>query len=69
MLIAHTESSHGWGGQEIRVLTESRELIKRGHQVVLLADAESLIAQRAADYQVPVQHLRHLQIIVNLFCD
>ena len=58
MLIAHTESSHGWGGQEIRVLTESRELIKRGHQVVLLADAESLIAQRAADYQVPVQHLR-----------
>lgn len=58
MLIAHTESSHGWGGQEIRVLTESRELIKRGHQVVLLADAESLIAQRAAGYQVPVQHLR-----------
>ena len=58
MLIVHTESSHGWGGQEIRVLTESRELIKRGHQVVLLADAESLIAQRAADYQVPVKNLR-----------
>lgn len=58
MLIVHTESSHGWGGQEIRVLTESRELINRGHQVVVLADADSLIAQRASAYGVPVQTLR-----------
>ena len=55
MLIVHTESSHGWGGQEIRVLTESRELISRGHGVVVLADADSLIAQRAPAYGVPVQ--------------
>ena len=58
MLIVHTESSHGWGGQEIRVLTESRELISRGHGVVVLADADSLIAQRAPAYGVPVQTLR-----------
>jgi glycosyltransferase involved in cell wall biosynthesis len=58
MLIAHTESSHGWGGQEIRVLTESRALIRRGHQVIVLADADSLIAQRATDYEVPVHRLR-----------
>jgi len=58
MLILHTESSHGWGGQEIRVLTESRELIKRGHQVLVAADGDSLIAQRAADYDVPVHRLR-----------
>ena len=58
MLILHTESSHGWGGQEIRVLTESRELIRRGHQVLVAADADSLIAKRAADYGVPVHRLR-----------
>lgn len=58
MFIVHTESSHGWGGQEIRVLTESRELITRGHRVLVLADADSLIAQRAALYGVPVEHLR-----------
>lgn len=58
MFIVHTESSHGWGGQEIRILTESRELITRGHRVMLLADADSLIAQRAALYGVPLGHLQ-----------
>ena len=58
MRIAHTESSHGWGGQEIRVLTESQQLIKRGHEVVILADQDSLIAKRALSYGVPVKFLR-----------
>ena len=58
MRIAHTESSHGWGGQEIRVLTESQQLIRRGHDVVILADADSLIAKRAGGYGVPIETLR-----------
>lgn len=58
MVIVHTESSHGWGGQEIRILTESRELQRRGHQVTVLADPDSLIAQRAADYGVTVDCIR-----------
>jgi glycosyltransferase involved in cell wall biosynthesis len=56
--IAHTESSHGWGGQEIRVLTESQQLIEHGHEVVILADQDSLIAKRAHSYGVPVETLR-----------
>ncbi|MBL8482862.1 MAG: glycosyltransferase family 4 protein, partial [Rhodocyclaceae bacterium] len=36
MHIVHTESSQGWGGQEIRILTESAGVMARGHRVTLL---------------------------------
>ncbi len=50
--ILHTESSLGWGGQEIRVLTEARGVARAGHRVLLAAPAESRIHQAAADYGV-----------------
>lgn len=56
MKIIHTESSWGWGGQEIRILTESSEFIRHGHDVTVVADPRSTIAQRAADFKVPVVH-------------
>jgi hypothetical protein len=31
--ILHTEASLGWGGQEIRILTEAAGMIGRGHRV------------------------------------
>ncbi len=34
MHILHTESSNGWGGQEIRILKESMGLRQRGHEIV-----------------------------------
>lgn len=34
MPILHTESSNGWGGQEIRILKEAMGLQKRGHEVI-----------------------------------
>lgn len=34
MHILHTESSNGWGGQEIRILKESLGLRKRGHEII-----------------------------------
>ena len=52
MHILHTENSLGWGGQEIRILTEAQGMQARGHRVALLAPAEALIAQRAAQYDV-----------------
>ena len=55
--IVHTESSCGWGGQEIRILTESRGMIARGHQVLLLAPEESGIFQAAPRYGLPAQAL------------
>ncbi|MGE0356865.1 MAG: glycosyltransferase family 4 protein [Burkholderiales bacterium] len=48
--ILHTESSLGWGGQEIRVLTEARGVARRGHAVTLAAPAESRILQAAPGY-------------------
>jgi len=47
--ILHTESSIGWGGQELRILTEMEGMQRRGHRVHLLtADvAEILPAARA----------------------
>src|SRR4030095_13747718 len=47
--ILHTESSTGWGGQELRILTEMEGMARRGHRVHLLtaASAEILPAARA----------------------
>ena len=53
MKIVHTESSLEWRGQEIRVLSESQGLIRRGHQVTLLCPAQSRIHAEAAAWEVP----------------
>ena len=50
--ILHTESSLGWGGQEIRILTEARAVARRGHAVTLAAPAEARIAREAPRYGV-----------------
>lgn len=53
MKILHTESSVGWGGQEIRILDESAGLIARGHSVAIAAPAEAQIALAASKRGVP----------------
>jgi glycosyltransferase involved in cell wall biosynthesis len=47
--ILHTESSIGWGGQELRILTEMEGMARRGHRVHLLTadSADILPAARA----------------------
>jgi glycosyltransferase involved in cell wall biosynthesis len=55
--IVHTESSLGWGGQEIRILTEAEGMIRRGHRVRLLCPREARIHDEAARYGVPVEAL------------
>lgn len=51
--IAHTEASMGWGGQEIRILTEARGFLDRGHEVALYVARGSRIAEEAASFGVP----------------
>ena len=53
MRIVHTEASIGWGGQEIRILSEAKGLIGRGHEVVLLCPAEARIYREAPAWKVP----------------
>lgn len=52
--ILHTESSTGWGGQEIRTLTEARGMIDRGHEVVLLTPGCGAIYAGALELGIPV---------------
>jgi len=52
--ILHTEASCGWGGQEIRILEESRGLIGRGHDVSVACPAHARMATEAARFGVPV---------------
>lgn len=54
MRILHTEASLGWGGQEIRVLTEAQVFMNHGHEVFLAADLKSQIAKKANSYGVNV---------------
>jgi glycosyltransferase involved in cell wall biosynthesis len=55
--IVHTEASCGWGGQEIRILEESKGMIERGHQVTVLCPAESRIHAEAARWGVAAEVL------------
>lgn len=57
MKILHTEASCGWGGQEIRILSEASGLIERGHDVSLICPAESKIFSEAPRFGVPVMAL------------
>jgi len=52
--IVHTESSLGWGGQEMRILSEAQGLIRRGHDVKLVCPREARIHAEAANWGVPV---------------
>jgi glycosyltransferase involved in cell wall biosynthesis len=47
MKIVHTESSLGWGGQEIRVLSEAQGLARRGHEVKLVCPPQARIHAEA----------------------
>src|SRR6185503_14037515 len=58
LAIVHTENSCGWGGQEIRILTESRGFLDRGHRVTLLAPPEAPIVEAARRMAIPVVTLR-----------
>jgi len=52
--ILHTESSTGWGGQEIRILTEAKGFLDRGHEVTLLAPPTAQIHLAALKAGIPV---------------
>ncbi|MBG7602885.1 MAG: glycosyltransferase family 4 protein [Gammaproteobacteria bacterium] len=47
--IVHTEASTGWGGQEIRILSEATGLRDRGHNVELLCPGDAPIFAAARD--------------------
>lgn len=57
MKILHSEASLGWGGQEIRILTEARGMINLGHDVSIAAPEYAPIYKRAVEMGIPVVDL------------
>lgn len=57
LTILHSESSMGWGGQEIRVLAEASWLKERGHAAGLVVSPGSLLAERAERAGIPVARI------------
>lgn len=53
LTILHTESSMGWGGQEIRIVHESLGMIRRGKRVIIAAPAGSIIFKKACEAGIP----------------
>ncbi len=55
--IVHTESSLGWGDQQIRIISEAQGLIGRGHDVRVLCPPSSRIHAEAIGAGVPAHTL------------
>jgi glycosyltransferase involved in cell wall biosynthesis len=62
--ILHTESSRGWGGQEVRVLAELEWMKAQGHWVALAAHPKSEIAKRAAAADIRFYPLRTAKVLL-----
>ncbi len=70
--IVHTESSLGWGGQEIRIMTELQAFKKLGFKTVLIAPENSHIYLRARSsnieaYAVPFRSKATISTWINIF--
>lgn len=57
MRIVHTEASCGWGGQEIRILSEAAGMLDRGHDVKLLCPPRAPIFDAAKRYGITAYSL------------
>ncbi|MCI5167197.1 MAG: glycosyltransferase [Candidatus Electrothrix sp. GM3_4] len=56
-LILHTDWSCSWGGQEIRTLTELRELKKLGFRVGMVVREGAELARRGSAEGIPVHYI------------
>jgi len=71
--ILHTEASMGWGGQEIRIVTEMLGLQKRGYWVGLAASPKSQIYKQAKKKNIPLfplnlekRNLKAVRSLINI---
>lgn len=56
MRVLHTEWSTGWGGQEIRILTEMDNLKRYGVESFLACRKEAMMADKARDLGIEVRY-------------
>ena len=56
-LVVHTEASIGFGGQELRILAETRWLLQHGWDALIVAQPGSRLAREARDARLAVTEL------------
>lgn len=54
LTVLHTESSLGWGGQEIRIYQEALAVARHGHRVLIAAPEESLLIKEVRAGGLPL---------------
>ncbi|MCS7232406.1 MAG: hypothetical protein RMJ67_09775, partial [Elusimicrobiota bacterium] len=47
--VLHTESSKGWGGQEIRILQEAIGMRERGYRILIATERDGILYQKASN--------------------
>jgi glycosyltransferase involved in cell wall biosynthesis len=55
--ILHTEWSSGWGGQEQRIILESRKMMELGHRVIIACQPGSGILAKALESGIPTEEV------------
>lgn len=71
MKILHIESSPGWGGQEMRILSEAKGMRARGHQIILAVQEGGGLVEPARKegflvYEYPFKKSRFFQGLYHL---
>lgn len=71
MHILHTESSNGWGGQEIRILKEALGLRARGHEIIFAVVKGGKLVDHARKegftvYEIDFRRLSAFSVLKNL---
>lgn len=71
MKILHTESSNGWGGQEIRILREAEGMRRRGHEVVFAVVGGGKLVEKArmagfSVYEIDFQKIKAVKVLNEL---
>jgi len=56
--VLHTEWSDGWGGQEIRILAESKAFIQKGYNIIIAANPNSDLFKKSNQAGVPTFALK-----------
>ena len=57
LTILHTEASPGWGGQEIRILSEASVFAKRGFRVLIACQPDTPLGREAPAHGIAVRLL------------
>ncbi|NGX39806.1 MAG: N-acetyl-alpha-D-glucosaminyl L-malate synthase [Chlamydiae bacterium] len=71
MKVLHTESSNGWGGQEMRILSESIGMRERGHEIIMAVQQGGGLVEKGRKagftiYEIDFKRSKALLVLMQL---